>query len=79
MIGKVTVALAMVLAAVHAKSGHHHHHVNQLKNTTVIYDEYFHDCIGCDVKSYYFCGDRNSTQFGKCSSAPLPGCERDTW
>ncbi len=76
MIGKITFALAMICATVYGKDHSHHHHVTQ--QTPTIYDEYFHDCIGCDTKKYYFCGDRNSTHFGKCSSGPLTGC-KDTW
>ena len=63
--------LALAATLIEARSSHH---VSQ-----TAYSDLYHDCIGCNLKNNWFCGQKSSSSFGKCSDKPFGDCSSSTW
>ena len=70
---KIAIVGVLALAATVVQA-HFHHSVRQ-----VAFDDLYHDCIGCSQKNNWFCGKRDSANFGKCSDKAFADCTGATW
>ena len=64
---KIVIIGLLALATIAKEASHHHHHHHHDVTSPVVID-WTLDCLGCSYTTNWFCGKRESPNFGKCTS-----------